>query len=122
MDRTDAAPVIRLADYRAPAWRISAVELAFDLDPDATLVESTLHLLPNPEVTPEPLRLDGEALELLSIELDGVPLSPHRYTLDDTGLSLPGLAAACVLTTRVRTVPWPLGRGRFGLASTSTAS
>ena len=105
MDRTDAAPVIRLADYRAPAWRISAVELAFDLDPDATLVESTLHLLPNPEVTPEPLRLDGEALELLSIELDGVPLSPHRYTLDDTGLSLPGLAAACVLTTRVRIHP-----------------
>ena len=105
MDRTDTAPVIRLVDYRAPAWRISAVELAFDLDPDATLVESTLHLLPNPEVAPEPLRLDGEALALLSIELDGVPLSPQRYTLDDTGLSLPGLAAACVLTTRVRIHP-----------------
>jgi aminopeptidase N len=105
MDRTDTAPLIRLSDYRPPAWQIETVQLVFDLDADATVVESTLRLLPNPEASPEPLRLDGEELELLAIELDGVALASERYVHDATGLSLPGIAAACELRTRVRIHP-----------------
>jgi aminopeptidase N len=105
MDRTDATPVIRLTDYRPPAWRVTQVELVFDLDADATEVDALLHLVPDPERAAEPLCLDGEDLELLSIELDGVALAPERYVLEAQRLLLPGVRAACVLRTRARIRP-----------------
>jgi aminopeptidase N len=105
MDRTDATPVIRLADYRPPAWRVAQVELSFDLDAVATEVDAVLHLVPAPERAPEPLCLDGEDLELLSIELDGVPLPAERYVLEANRLVLRDVRAACVLRTRARIRP-----------------
>ena len=105
IDPSDAAPIIRLSDYRAPAWRITQVELAFDLDASATVVESILHLAPNPEVPSEELRLDGEALELIEITLDGAPLPIERYRHDIDGLVVHDVVTACVLRTRVRLYP-----------------
>jgi aminopeptidase N len=105
MDHASAAPVIRLVDYRAPAWRVTEVVLLFDLDADATEVDATLRLAPNPEVAGEALRLDGEELELLAIELDGAPLDAGRYALDAQGLTLPDQRDACVLRTRCRIQP-----------------
>jgi aminopeptidase N len=100
-----SSPPIRLADYRPPAWRIDQVELLFELDPAATEVQSTLHLRPDPEQPGAPLRLDGEALELLSIAVDGTTLDAEQYSLDATGLTVHGVADACVLQTRVRIHP-----------------
>jgi len=95
------APV-RLADYRPPAWRVRHVELTFDLGIDETLVGARLHLRRERD---EPLRLDGEGLQLLEIALDGRSLTASDYTLDGCGLTLPGAREDSVLETKVRIAP-----------------
>ncbi|MEW6445940.1 MAG: aminopeptidase N [Pseudomonadota bacterium] len=99
VDRT-----IRLADYQASAWRMPRIELTFELDPESTLVHGVLHLERAGE-SALPLRLDGEALELVRIALDDRPLDAHEFQIDeDGGLILHGLPARCVLnlSTRIR--------------------
>ncbi|MGQ0799043.1 MAG: aminopeptidase N [Pseudomarimonas sp.] len=102
---TAARPPTRLADYRAPAWWVSEVELEFDLDPAETLVHARLSLHPDPAQAGTDLRLDGCDLFLLSIGLDGVPLPSSRYQVDAAGLTVFGLNGACVLQTSVRICP-----------------
>ncbi len=105
-DRSEATPAaIRLADYRPPAWRVETVSLVFELDADATEVEATLALRPDPAQPGAPLRLDGRGLELLSVAVDGRPLAADAYLLDDEGLTLPGQRAGCTLVTRCRIRP-----------------
>ncbi len=99
------SPPIRLADYQPPAWTVQSVELLFDLDRDATEVDATLQL--RCDLAGMPLRLDGEDLVLLAIELDGRTLGSHEYTQDANGLlvsAAKGLAV-CSLRTRVRVRP-----------------
>jgi len=97
--------VIRLGDYRPPPWRVLRIDLAFDLDSECTEVEARLELEPDPAQPLAPLRLDGEDLELIEIDLDGQPLPPDRYRLDECGLQVDAVADACVLRTRVRIRP-----------------
>ncbi len=83
-----AAPQpVRLADYRPPDFLIDTVDLVFTLDPTATRVQSRLRIRRNPAaVTPSaPLRLDGEALELKALALDGEALGANRYRLSPEG-------------------------------------
>ena len=96
---------VHLSEYRVSAWRIVHAELMFDLDGEATEVLARLHLQPDPELPGMPLVLDGEDLELLAIALDGAPLDAARYRIDADGLTINGLAAACILETRVRIAP-----------------
>ncbi|MBW8310744.1 MAG: aminopeptidase N [Rhizobium sp.] len=96
---------VHLADYRPPAWRIPSAELQFELGPEATEVSARLALSPDPAQPGEPLELDGEALELLAISLDGQPLLPERYDYDGRRLRVHGVAADCTLETRVRIHP-----------------
>jgi aminopeptidase N len=78
--RTEEARPVRLADYRPPEWLVETVKLDIALDPDATRVRATLMLRPNGTgAAPAPLMLDGEALRLCSIELDGAALPPEQY-------------------------------------------
>ena len=58
---------VRLADYRPPAWRVTDVDLKFELGIHATRVHSRLTLARDRD---EPLRLDGEDVELLAARLD----------------------------------------------------
>ena len=103
--RPEAASLpIRLADYRAPAWRVERVELDFELGIDATEVAARLLLRRDP-AQDEPLRLDGEQLELLAIALDGQPLSADAYRRIDGGLEVDGARDGSVLETRVRVHP-----------------
>jgi aminopeptidase N len=62
----------------------------FTLDPALTKVHSRLEFQAwDNKVTPNmPLELDGEALELESIRLNGVTLNPAQYTLTDNSLSI----------------------------------
>jgi aminopeptidase N len=101
-----APPIaIRREDYRPPAFLIDTVDLRFDLDPSATTVRSRLQVRRNPDAAREAdLRLDGEALTLLSISLDGSKLRSNRYTREPGG----GLvvhdvpdAATLEITTRI---------------------
>ncbi|WBT36648.1 MULTISPECIES: aminopeptidase N [Hyphomicrobium] len=82
----------RLKDYRPPAYLVDHVDLDFALDPERTEVKARLQIRRNPAAdTPagKPLVLDGEQLELGTIAIDGKPLSPAEYALDETSLTIP---------------------------------
>lgn len=73
--REGPATVIRRADYAPPPYRIRQVELTFDLDPAKTIVASRLHVDRAPGTTNEPLKLHGEALNLLRVMSGGESVS-----------------------------------------------
>ncbi len=66
-----AAVVIHRADYAAPAYWIDAVDLCFDLDPVKTRVLNKMSLRRNPDVPVQPLKLDGEELNLARVQVNG---------------------------------------------------
>lgn len=64
--------LIQREDYTAPAYWIDTVNLTFDLDPVKTRVLNCMRVRPNPHVTqPQPLRLDGEELDLSRVLING---------------------------------------------------
>ena len=75
MMRTDIAPLIRREDYAPPAFWIRSVDLTFDLDPAKTLVINRMQLERNTAVPAQPLRLHGEALNLLRVQANGESVS-----------------------------------------------
>ncbi|MBN8905752.1 MAG: aminopeptidase N, partial [Rhodospirillales bacterium] len=101
-----AAPTpVKLADYRPPSFLVDRVDLAFDLDPHTTRVVSRLALRRNPDASPGPLHLDGEALTLVRIALDGTPLTPEQYRIVPDGLVLDTLPDAATLEIETRIDP-----------------
>ena len=85
---TAAAPQpVRLADYRPPAFLIDTVDLTFELGEAETRVKSRLAVRRNPEAADPaaPLELDGDALELMSLALDGERLGSNRYRMTSEG-------------------------------------
>ena len=105
--RTDEPQTIRLADYRPPAFLVDHVALTFDLDDHATVVGAELKFRRNPAYgdATAPLHLDGEALEVLAMSLDGAALDPEQYTIDAEGMTLAGVPDAFTLSSRVRIDP-----------------
>ena len=78
--RTEEARPVRLEDYRPPDWIVETVELDVRLDPVATRVRATLTLRPNGNgAAPAPLVLDGDALDLRALKLDGAALPPEQF-------------------------------------------
>ncbi|MBO9680863.1 MAG: aminopeptidase N [Acidovorax sp.] len=71
MMREGQATAIHRADYAAPAFWIDTVDLAFDLDPAKTRVLNKMRLRRNPDVPAQPLRLDGEELNLARVMVNG---------------------------------------------------
>jgi len=69
--REGQSNVIYRADYQAPAFWIDTVELCFDLDPAKTRVLNKMKLRRNPDALPQPLRLDGEDLNLARVLVNG---------------------------------------------------
>ena len=95
-----------LSDYRPPAFLISSVDLTFDLDPATTRVLSRLALHRNPKAgATEALRLNGEALTLVRLALDGAPLSPDAYHIDRGILTIAALPDACMLEIETKIAP-----------------
>jgi aminopeptidase N len=70
-DGQGPVPAIHRADYQAPAWWIDTVDLTFDLDPAKTRVLNKMRLRRNPDVAAQPLRLDGEELNLARVMVNG---------------------------------------------------
>ncbi len=96
----------RLADYRPPAWLIDTVDLAFDLDEAATSVRSRLSVRRNPESDGTgALLLDGEALTLRRIAVDGVDLGANRYRIEDGKLLIPDMPDTAVLEIETQISP-----------------
>ncbi len=102
----DAAPR-RLDEYRPPAFLVDSVDLIFDLDPAATRVRASLTLRRNAAhgIADAPLELDGEALDLRSVLLDGEALGANRYALGDHGLVIRDVPDEFTLDTEVIIAP-----------------
>lgn len=72
-------------DYRQPDFTIHQIYLDVQLDPEQTIVTSTLSVMrKNAEATT--LRLDGHSFEFLSIKFNGEPFK--EYQKDDEALTL----------------------------------
>ncbi|RUO73927.1 aminopeptidase N [Pseudidiomarina sediminum] len=71
--------------YRAPVFTIDTVDLHLKLDEQATEVTATLTVR---RLAEGPLVLDGEQLELVSVQVNGVVLSPADYQLSERQLQL----------------------------------
>ncbi|MCD6077913.1 MAG: pepN [Ramlibacter sp.] len=86
--REGQSKVIHRADYQPPAFWIDTVELCFDLDPAKTRVLNRMRLRRNPDVAPQPLRLDGEELNLARVLVGGQGTS---FKMEDGQLVLENL-------------------------------
>ena len=86
--KTDTPRPILLKNYRPPNYLIDAVNLDVSLHPTRTRVRARLKIRRNPAYpgNPGPLRLDGEAIELESVHLDGRQLGPRDFQTTDTEL------------------------------------
>ena len=73
--REGSPALVHREDYTAPAYWVRTVDLTFDLDPAKTIVASKLAIERNTERPAEPLRLDGEGLNLLRVLVDGQSVS-----------------------------------------------
>jgi aminopeptidase N len=109
LDAQDATPAaVRREDYRPPAFLIDTVDLHFDLDPSATTVRSRLAVRRNPAHgdPAAPLRLDGEALTLVALRLDGAILSRGAYRIEPGGaLVVPAVPDRFTLDVENRVAP-----------------
>ncbi|MFA5965044.1 MAG: aminopeptidase N [Sphingomonas sp.] len=98
-----ATPVVtRREDYRPPAWLVPEIALDFDLDPVATRVRATLHILRN-GAHDLPLRLDGGGQTPLSVMVDGVAI--NDWHIEDDALIIPITGDAHVVETEVEIAP-----------------
>ena len=87
--RTEEARPVRLKDYRPPDWLVETVELDVSLDSTATPVRAALTLRPNGSgAAPAPLVLDGDALNLRALKLDGAALPPEQFVATPDRLTI----------------------------------
>lgn len=92
-------------DYMPPDYRIRHIDLGFDIRDGETFVTSVLNVERNGDHT-RPLQLNGENLELLGVELEGIALAPEGYAVDDKFLTVqPPDHESFTLKTRVRIHP-----------------
>ena len=104
--RTETPVTLFLKDYTPPAWLIDTVDLRVAIFDGHTEVKTRLTCRRNPATESGALVLNGEALELMGITLDGAVLDPARHVHADGLLTIAGpLPDACVLETVVRIDP-----------------
>ncbi|CAL4868831.1 Aminopeptidase N [Asticcacaulis sp. MM231] len=93
---------IQLSDYKAPDFLIATTELDFDLAPETTRVTARLTIT-RQGAKDAPLVLMGERLKLLSVTLDGQPVTD--YTLSDETMTLASVPDSFTLETEVEINP-----------------
>ncbi len=62
---------INRSDYAPPVYWIDTVDLCFDLDPSKTRVLNKMKLRRNRDVPAQPLKLDGDELNLARVQVNG---------------------------------------------------
>ena len=95
---------MRLADYQKPSFNLTQTILEIELGHQETIVRSVLHL-EHGDAKPQMLHLDGQALTLLEIAMDGTKLSTDAYECDEHGLSIKNVHQKAVLCITVRIHP-----------------
>ncbi|MFC7367537.1 aminopeptidase N [Vreelandella zhaodongensis] len=102
---SDPQPVY-LSDYQPPAYQVTHTELTFDLDPTTTRVKARLRMERHPGTDSKaPLVLNGEHLTLISLAIDGNPLSDTAYQLTDEALYIEEVPEAFTLESEVEIAP-----------------
>ncbi|KAK3596119.1 hypothetical protein CHS0354_027389 [Potamilus streckersoni] len=86
-----------LKDYTPYPWQILSADLDVKLDEASTQVKTVIRL--KKKSTAESIYLNGKKLELHSLHLNGVPLTPAQYITDEDGLTIPCTAEDVVLET-----------------------
>ncbi len=102
-DKSVATKATYLKDYRAPDFLIDSTQLDFDLGRNISRVSSVLSVRKNPvsDSADASLVLNGEDLNLISIDIDGRSLADTDYCLDGSTLQLSNLPDAfelCIVT------------------------
>ena len=91
----------RREDYRPPDWLVPEIELAFALDPAATRVRAQLTVQRNGDHD-RPLRLDGDGLAPLKVEVDG---GDARWSMDGQALIIELAGDSAIVATEVAIDP-----------------
>jgi aminopeptidase N len=90
--RTDTGITIRRQDYLPFPFLIPKVSLEFELQAELTSVRAELTVVRKAGLTlPADLVLDGQALMLVSVHLNGALLTDSQYTLTDETLTIHGM-------------------------------
>ena len=93
-----------LKDYQSPDFKVAGLELYFDIHEQFTTVTARMHIV-KINVTVTELCLQGEALDLQSIQLDGVELDAGQYQLTEQSLSISGIPETFDLTIVTKLYP-----------------
>ncbi len=99
---TDTPQTVYLRDYTPPAFLVDTVDLDFVIEAGATTVSAALALRRNPARPPQPLVLDGEELETLSVAVDGEKVA---FSVTPNTLTIADVPDAFTLHTVVRIDP-----------------
>ena len=98
---------VHLKDYAPPPFLITSIALDVDLQEEFARVKAKLVVRRNPKAADPraPLELNGDELELESVAVDGNPLAPSHYELNDEHLTLRNVPDQLTLETVVRVRP-----------------
>ena len=102
--RNEEPRLIHLSEYRPPEFTIDDVHLDFQLGLERSVVKARLNIVRQGEGNAD-LRLDGEAIELLSVKLDDRVLPPNAYILSDDALIIPNVPDRFTLTVETAFSP-----------------
>ena len=98
---------IYLADYCPPSYKIPETKLGFEIFSDSVRVKATLQIEAGRDtVAGTPLVLNGERLKLVSVSIDGNPLSSDAYTVTDELLTIENVPRKFELKTEVEIDPY----------------
>lgn len=94
-----------LKDYQPPAYLVETIDLIFELGEEYSTVKSSMQIRANGHQGDKPLVLTGEAIELISVALNGQLLAPQDYQLTELSLTLPKVGSDCQIDIEVRSKP-----------------
>ncbi len=77
-----------LVDYQPPPFRVSDINLEFQLHPTDTVVKSRMTVIRMPEADGDSFLLNGKKLKLETIQIDGEKLDDSEYSLNKSGLTV----------------------------------
>jgi aminopeptidase N len=100
---TQQPKITYLKDYTVPDFLIDHIFLHVDLHETETQVKTVLMLRRNPQSQhlKTPLMLNGEAIKLQAILLNGKPLRENEFKVDDEHLTIPNVPDDFILETEV---------------------
>ena len=81
----------RRENYTPPAFLVASAHLDINIYDHQTIVTTKLAIVPNPDaIASTVLQLDGRAIQLKSISVDGAQLRDDAFELNDNGIQISG--------------------------------